>query len=132
MLMVAAKYRATECVRLLLEAAADDPYGFNINATNISDQTALLVAAEAGEVECLELLRKVEGCNLSAVDGAGQNAFITAAQNGRVELMGHLWRYDICGGEDVDAVDTVRDKMLSLMCEYRSPFGSNHTVALLC
>ena len=61
----------------------------NINSV-FKNKTALLSAAESGNIELIEYLINEWGLDISAVDELGQNVLLIAARHGKFKLVKHL------------------------------------------
>ena len=73
-----------ESARYLLEK------GTNLKLESLRGQTALMAAAEAGDLALLEAVLQREPSQLNRLDRDGKNAFLYAAAKGHVALMKSL------------------------------------------
>ncbi len=86
----------TEIIEVLLKEGAD------INATNEDGQTALVIAAEKGHIETVQVLLTTPGINIDAANNKdGSTALMFAAQNGHTNIVNTL----IDKGADVNAAN---------------------------
>ncbi len=74
--------------------------GVSVNVTDRDGETALMEAADDGQLEALRLLIK-HGANVNAADEDGETALMIAADDGRVAIVREL----IAAGADLNARD---------------------------
>lgn len=106
---ILSQYATAQCLQTLLESGGD------INAANEKSQLPLLLAAEKGRIDLMDVLLQSSGIDLNATNAEGRTALMLAAMSGHQEIIEILLSRRV----DVDAKDFSGRTALDYATEYR-------------